>query len=100
PSVAKAKRSGAALAPAAKASVVPEEELDKARQRAEDRAYTTAMEAFQRSEHGAAQQQFDAIVQAGGRNAAAAELYAALATEQTSGCSAALPRFDSVSAKY
>jgi len=80
-SVAKTKRRGPSMAAAAKAAVVPEEELDKARQRAEDRAYTTAMEAFQRAEHGSAQQQFDAIVQAGGRNAAAAELYAALATE-------------------
>jgi hypothetical protein len=84
----------------AKPAAVPEEELDKARQRAEDRAYTAAMQAFQQADLLSAQKQFDAIVQAGGRNAAAAELYAALATEQASGCSAALPRFDSVSAKY
>lgn len=77
-----------------------EEELELARQRAEDRAYTTAMAAFQSANHQAAQLQFDSIVEAGGRNAAAAELYASLAAEQVSGCSAALPRFDSVAAKY
>ncbi len=94
----------AVAAPAPTASSAPagesEQELDLARERAEDRAYTAAMNAFRESNHLAAQRQFDAIVAAGGRNSAAAELYAALATEAVLGCAAALPRFDSVAAKY
>jgi hypothetical protein len=82
------------------ASQQNEMELDLARARAEDRAYAAAMAALRAANHAAAQQQFDAIVAAQGRNAAAAELYAALAAEQAQGCSAALPRFDSVAAKY
>jgi hypothetical protein len=72
---------------------------DRARAEAEDRAYSEAMSAYRAGNHEQAQQQFDGIVQSGGRNAAAAELYAALATEQAAGCAAALPRFDSVAAK-
>jgi hypothetical protein len=75
------------------------EEDDQARAAAEDRAYAAAMDAYRSGELEAAQRQFDAIVQSGGRNANAAELYAAFATEKLAGCSAALPRFDSVSAK-
>jgi hypothetical protein len=72
---------------------------DQARAEAEDRAYAAAMEAYRGGDHESAQRQFDAIVQSAGRNANAAELYAAYATEKAAGCSAALPRFDSVSAK-
>jgi hypothetical protein len=77
-----------------------EEELDLARARAEDRSYASAMNAFRGSDYSNAQQQFDAIVESGGRNAGAAELYAALSAEQALGCSGAVPRFDSVAAKY
>lgn len=72
---------------------------DQARAEAEDRAYAAAMEAYRGGDHESAQRQFDALVQSGGRNANAAELYAAFATEKAAGCSAALPRFDSVAAK-
>jgi hypothetical protein len=72
---------------------------DQARAEAEDRAYAAAMEAYRGGDHETAQRQFDAIVQSGGRNANAAELYAAFAAEKALGCSAALPRFDSVAAK-
>ncbi len=99
-SAAVAAPSNASPAVASSAPIASEQELDLARERAEDRAYTAAMSAFQESNHLAAQRQFDAIVAAGGRNAPAAELYAALATEAVVGCSAALPRFDSVAAKY
>lgn len=77
-----------------------EEELDLARARAEDRAYASAMTAFRAADYMGAQQQFDAIVESGGRNAAAAELYAAISAEQGLGCAGAVPRFDSVAAKY
>jgi hypothetical protein len=89
-----------ALSAAAASAPSTEDELDLARQRAEDRDYTAAMAAFRNADYLSAQQQFDAIVSAGGRNASAAELYASLAAEESTGCSAALPRFDSVAAKY
>lgn len=89
--------------PAGKLSTGPasiEEEVDdRARAEAEDRAYATAMEAYRAGNHDQAQRSFDAIVDSGGRNAAAAELYAAYATEKVAGCAASLPRFDSVAAK-
>jgi hypothetical protein len=72
---------------------------DQARAEAEDRAYAAAMEAYRGGDHDNAQRQFDAIVQSAGRNANAAELYSAFAAEKAAGCSAALPRFDSVAAK-
>jgi hypothetical protein len=72
---------------------------DKARAEADDRAYAAAMEAYRSGDHEGALRQFDAIVQSAGRNANAAELYAAFAMERGTGCSAALPRFDSVAAK-
>lgn len=89
-------------ATAAESAVPPssEEELDLARARAEDRAYASAMTAFRAADYMGAQQQFDAIVESGGRNAAAAELYAAISAEQGLGCAGAVPRFDSVAAKY
>lgn len=85
--------------PSASADPNAERELDLARQKAEDQAYAAAMAAFHAQRHDDAQQQFDAIVDAGGKNAPAAELYAALATEAAEGCGAALPRFDAVSAR-
>lgn len=69
-------------------------------EQAADRAYSAAMAAFQRGEHEIAKVRFEEIMAKGGKNAAAAELYAALATEQSAGCATAIPRFDSVSANY
>jgi hypothetical protein len=76
-----------------------ERAMDLASKKAEDRSYAEAMAAFHEQRHLEAQQQFDAIVEAQGPNAAAAELYAALASEAAQGCAAAIPRFDSVSAR-
>lgn len=92
-------REAVAPVPTGAADPAAERELDLARQKAEDQAYTAAMAAFHAQRHLDAQRQFDAIVEARGKNAAAAELYAALATEAAQGCGAALPRFDAVSAR-
>ena len=91
--------------PSSSVSEVPKDsnplEVDqRLREEAADRAYSTAMAAFQRGEHEVAKVRFEAISASGGKNAAAAELYGALATEQSSGCETALPRFDAVSASY
>jgi hypothetical protein len=79
-------------------AVAEQDEVDRARAEADDRAYAAAMESFRAGYHSRAVEQFDAIVKDSGKNAPAAELYGALAAEQASGCAAALPRFDSVSA--
>lgn len=71
---------------------------DEAIRKAEDDAFDAAVAAYKNRELDRAQVLFDEIVKSGGRKAAEAELYAALATQQAQGCSAALPRFDSVSA--
>ncbi|HEX2731805.1 MAG TPA: hypothetical protein VHM70_09375 [Polyangiaceae bacterium] len=94
------KKAEPAAAVASNTGPSSEEELDLARARAEDRAYAAAMNSFRGADYAGAEQQFDAIVQSGGHNAAASELYAAIAAEQAQGCAAAVPRFDSVSAKY
>jgi hypothetical protein len=84
---------------AASGGVDQELEMDLATRKAEDRAYAEAMAAFQQRRFQDAQSQFDAIVEARGNNALAAELYAALAAESVSGCAAAIPRFDGVAAR-
>jgi hypothetical protein len=102
PEPKQAKAAATTASPPARAEQSDEEadpDQDRARAEAEDRAYAAAMEAYRGGDHESAQRQFDAIVQSAGRNANAAELYAAFATEKVAGCSAALPRFDSVAAK-
>ncbi len=71
---------------------------DEAIRRAEDEAFRVAMAAYQSRDLERARSLFDEIVASGGRTAATAELYAALATQAVQGCAQALPRFDSVSA--
>jgi hypothetical protein len=89
----------AAPAASAKPAAEVEREMDLASQKAEEHAYAEAMSAYQEQRYLEAQKQFDSIVESQGRNAASAELYAALAAEAVQGCAAALPRFDSVAAR-
>jgi hypothetical protein len=94
-----APRSAPLTHPAASGGVDPELEMDLATRKAEDRAYSEAMAAFQQRRFQDAQSQFDAIVETRGTNALAAELYAALSVEAVSGCAAGIPRFDGVAAR-
>lgn len=76
-----------------------EAELDLARSKAEDDAFSAAMSTYQAGQLLAAQRRFDEIVSARGKHAPRAQLLAAQATEKALGCTEALARFDSVAAK-
>ncbi len=76
------------------------ETTDRSGQEAEERSFAEATRALQAGELDRALSMFDELAAAGGHKAAAAELNAALAAESSQGCAAALPRFDSVSARY
>lgn len=75
-----------------------EADLDLARSKAEDDAFNVAMSSYRAGQLQTAQEQFDRIVQGGGKHSAQAELLAAQATEKALGCPEALARFDSVAA--
>ena len=63
-------------------------------------AYDRAMAEYQGGRYAEAQRQFDAVAAAGGHNAASAALFAAQAVRNTSGCTAAAPRFEAVASQY
>lgn len=62
--------------------------------------YARAMEMYKARDYANAYRAFDAIVMRGGANAASAALYAAKAVRASSGCATALPRFESVIARF
>jgi len=94
-------RAARSSSPAPVNSATPSvETTDRLRHEAEERSFAEATRALQAGELDRALSMFDDIAAAGGHKAAAAELNAALAAESSQGCAAALPRFDSVSARF
>jgi hypothetical protein len=87
-------------APVHSAAASATETPDHSGQEAEERSFAEATRALQAGELDRALSMFDNIAASGGHKAAAAELNAALAAESSQGCAAALPRFDSVSARF
>jgi len=63
-------------------------------------AYDQAMSAYRRGDYAVAQQQFQAIADAGGEQAPAAHLYAAHAARDSAGCGVAAAKFDAVNSKF
>lgn len=90
------------VAPSAANSAAPTEGEagEQSGQEVEERAFAEATRALQAGELDRALALFDEIATSGGKKSAAAELNAALAAESAQGCAAALPRFDSVSARF
>lgn len=73
---------------------------DQSGQEIESRSFAEATRALQSGDLDRALVLFDELAAGGGQKAAASELNAALAAESLQGCAAALPRFDSVSARF
>ncbi len=90
----------AAAAPSASAVAVGDDPQDRPGQEIEARSFAEATRALQSGDLDRALVLFDELAAAGGQKAAASELNAALAAESSQGCAAALPRFDSVSARF
>jgi hypothetical protein len=65
-----------------------------------DAVFDQAMSDFRSGRYGDAQKSFDVVASAGGGNAPTAALFAARSIRSDSGCSAAAPRFESVSTKH
>lgn len=65
-----------------------------------DAAYATAMEDFKARRYGDAARGFDIVARGEGANAAMAALHAARATRYSSGCGAALAKYDDVAARH
>lgn len=65
-----------------------------------DAVFDQAMTDFRAGRYGDAQKNFDVVASAGGGNAPTAALFAARSIRSDSGCSAAAPRFESVSTKH
>jgi hypothetical protein len=65
-----------------------------------DAVFDQAMSDFRSGRYGDAQKNFDVVASAGGGNAPTAALFAARSMRSDSGCSAAAPRFESVSTKH
>ncbi len=63
-------------------------------------AYAEAVAMYRAQDYANAYRRFDAIALEGGPNAASAALYAAKAVRASSGCSNALPRFESIAARF
>lgn len=82
------------------ASASAEETPDRSGQEVEERTFAEATRALQAGDLDRALAMFDELASAGGQKAAVSELNAALAAESSQGCAAALPRFDSVAARY
>lgn len=81
-------------------STASEEGPDRSGQEVEERTFAEATRALQAGDLDRALAMFDELASAGGQKAAVSELNAALAAESSQGCAAALPRFDSVAARY
>jgi hypothetical protein len=62
--------------------------------------FAEAMELYKAREYAKAYRAFDAIAAQGGANAPSAALYAARAVRSSAGCGTALPRFETVAARY
>ena len=62
--------------------------------------YAEAMGLYKAADFANAYRAFDVIAMRGGANAPSAALYAAKAVRNSSGCTTALPRFESVAARY
>lgn len=58
------------------------------------------MALYEAKEYAKAQRAFEAVATQGGRDAAAAALYAAKAAKASAGCGSALPRFEGVIARH
>lgn len=65
-----------------------------------DAVFDQAMSDFRAGRYGEAQKNFDVVASAGGGNAPTAALFAARSIRSDSGCSAAAPKFESVSTKH
>lgn len=85
---------------AAAIAAVGDEPLDRSGQEVEERTFAEATRALQSGDLERAIKMFDELAAGGGQKAGASELNAALAVESSQGCAAALPRFDSVSARF
>ncbi len=65
-----------------------------------DAVFDQAMSDFRAGRYGEAQKNFDVVAAAGGGNAPSAALFAAQSVRKDSGCSAAAPRFETVSTTH
>lgn len=81
-------------------AAVGDEPVDRSGQEVEERTFAEATRALQSGDLERAIKMFDELAGGGGQKAGASELNAALAVESSQGCAAALPRFDSVSARF
>lgn len=96
----------AAPPPAAAAEAKDEPRADKAGAGGEadggsgDLEYDQAMADYRAGRYGEAQKNFDSVANRGGGNAPTAELFAAQAVRNESGCSAAAPRFEAINARH
>ncbi len=91
-------RQNTELAERAKADT--ETDLGAASLEADETTYEKAMGAFRRGEYAVARQEFEAIAEKGGDQAASARLYAAHSARNSVGCSMAAPKFDDVYRRY
>lgn len=65
-----------------------------------DDDYDQAMADYRAGRYGEAQKNFDSVANRGGGNAPTAELFAAQAVRNESGCSAAAPRFEAINSRH
>jgi len=65
-----------------------------------DDEYDQAMADYRAGRYGHAQKNFDSVANRGGGNAPTAELFAAQAIRNQSGCNAAAPRFESINSRH
>lgn len=93
----------AALAPAAPSPAAAPadrekktEPADKVGESSQEAAFSTAMDHYKARRYGEAMRAFDVVANGGGGNGGLAALYAARSARYSSGCLAALPRFDAI----
>jgi len=65
-----------------------------------DDQYDRAMEDYRSGRYAEAQKNFDGVATRGGGNAPSAELFAAQAVRNQSGCAAAAPRFEAINSRH
>jgi TolA-binding protein len=97
--IAAAPAASAAL-PGAPGPASPHQDAEKSSDKASDTgpeaAFSSAMEHYKARRYAEAARAFDVVANGGGDNGTRAALYAARATRYSSGCQAALPRFNAI----
>jgi len=100
PTIAAAPAASAALPGGAPGPAPHQDAVEKGGDKASDTgpeaAFSSAMEHYKARRYAEAARAFDVVANGGGDNGTRAALYAARATRYSSGCQAALPRFNAI----